>query len=184
MMKFFFIFFLFFNCCYAQYSELEKCINNQCSKLLYIENLNLFDSISKYEDILVNSKILKDKTQRSYIHLIEKGKSEKFIKKHMQKVIKKYPFYYNFNDEYGAKQIIYNYCPYSVVSSSKEMSDKYYPVKEIYERFFAEGYPTNSILKDLICNKNFNNKVYRLMLCNLVFYRWQLDYKDTLLQTR
>jgi hypothetical protein len=170
------------NYSYGQYHELEKCINDGYKKSLKIEtlNFNLFDSIKVFEDYLIKSKLLKNPKQKSYRRLIKKNISKKDLEKIMNDVQTNNKFIYEFND--GTYTVLmYNTCPYRTASSDKKMSEIFYPIIKIYNEFGAEMYPTKRVLNKLSCKTNYNNKVSRLMLCNLIFINWIGKYKEEML---
>ena len=162
------------NLSYSQYDYLEKCINDTCIRRGVSENtnFNLFDSIKKFEDYLMKSKLLKDRTQKSYNKLIKKDFSIQELKEIKEQIRFDFPFFFEFNDDGMNELMMYNNCPSEIVGMSLEMSNQFYPVKKIYDKIIAEGYPKSYILQELSEKTDFCNKISRLMLCNLVYRNW------------
>lgn len=180
--KFIIIFVLLCNLSYGQYDELKNCINKKYEIYNKLKGLNLFDSIKKHEAFLMESKLLKNKSKKSYCDLIKKEFSFDDLGLIVNQVKNKEFFYYNFNDYSYNMIMMYNACPYEVARVSKEMSDKFYPVVQIYNKVIAKSYPTSEILQELWSNTNYDNEISRLMLCNLVYCKWISDYKAELVK--
>lgn len=175
-----FIFLLLCNLSYGQYDELKKCINDKYEIYNKSKNLNLFDSIKKFEIFLIESELLKNKSKKSYCDLIKKEFPFDNLESIIMKVRKRDSFFYNLNDYSYNMIMMYNACPYEIARVSKEMSNKFYPVIKVYNKVIANSYPTSDILRELSNKTNYDNEVSRLMLCNLVYCKWVSDYKEEL----
>ena len=167
------------NISYGQYTELEKCINNEYKIFNTYETstISIIDSIKVFEDYLLKSKLLKDTKEKSYQKLIKKNISIKRLEKIIKDIKTSNTFFYQFND--GTYTVLqYNTCPYKVASSNKKMSKVFYPIVKIYNDFIATMYPSKKILMNLSCKTNYENKVSRMMLCNLIYINWKTRYGE------
>ncbi|MEN8188159.1 MAG: hypothetical protein ABFR05_13615 [Bacteroidota bacterium] len=176
----FFILIFSFKPIHAQYLELKNCINEQINNISYIINyeieneIDVFDSIQKLENYLINEKILKDRNLESYQKLNQR-KTENLD---INKIFKDFPFLFALNYESDYLFGNYNACFYNVSKTKMKWAKQLWPEKKVYDKIIAEGPVNYNIVNQLSETINFDNNVSRFMLCNLVYNKWVQDYKD------
>jgi hypothetical protein len=177
---------LFFNLLQlnAQYQELKDCINEQVNKNSYIldyeikSKVDVFDSIEKLENYLLQNKLLKNRDQKSYQDL-DKNENIDF-----EKLYKEFPFLFAWNYEFGYLEVTYNGC-FSIVSNNNmKWAEKLWPEKKVYDKIIAQAIVNSSIVNQLSMSIDYRNDISRLMLCNLIFGKWVLDYKEEIFKNK
>lgn len=168
----------------AQYLELKNCINEQTNNISDIidyrinSDIDVFDSIGKLEDYFLNKKLLKGKDQKSYQELIGNENID------VNAIFHDFQFLFAWNYEFGYLEGNYNAC-YSIVSNKNiNWAKTLWPEKEIHDKIIAGALVDNSIMHQLSTSIEYNNDISRLMLCNLIFGKWVLDYKDEIFKIR
>ena len=181
------IFFLIISSCktHKYHNEMRKCINEnylilkkdvgftEHEKPFIGNKFDIFKSIKKFETLLIDLKILKNKSKKSYTNLI-KNKVTIFNKKMVIDNTKLYnPYMYSLHNNSAPYSILfYGSCPYNIVISKKGAM-AYYPTKAIFEKIIENKlYPTKEHLTELLNVTDFKDETSRLILCNSIFMNW------------
>lgn len=168
----------------AQYQELKDCINEQVNRNSFLldyeitSKVDVFDSIGKLENYLLHNKLLKNKKQKSYQDL---NKNENID---FEKIYKEFPFLFAWNYEFGYLESTYNGC-FTIVSNNNMIwAEKLWPEKKVYDKIIAQAIVNSSIVNQLSTSIDHRNDISRLMLCNLIFGKWVLDYKEEIFKNK
>ena len=176
---------LFFNLLQlnAQYQEIKDCINEQVNKNFYIvdceinSKVDVFDSIEKLENYLLQNNRLKYKNQKSYQDL-DKNENIDF-----EKIYKEFSFLFAWNYEFGYLEATYN-GRFSIVANNMKWAEKLWPEQKVYDKIIAQAIVNSSIVDQLSTSIDYRNDISRLMLCNLIFGKWVLDYKEEIFKNK
>jgi len=158
----------------GQYQELKTCINEQIVNYDIYDidysflDFDMFDSIQKFENYLIEKKLLNKKNYKSYHKFINSDFEEEDIRT----ILFKFPFLLDINEESQNAIGMYNNCPSIIVRNNMVWSETLWPQKKVYDRIVAEGSVNSEILNELSEVTDYNNYVSRLMLCNLIFIDW------------
>jgi len=161
------------------YNDLHHCINTHYNEIkedigfINIEkikgrDIDIFDTIKKFENTLIELSLLKDKTKKGYINLLN---SNIFFEKRnsfLDTITKKMPFYVDFCWPQGCTNIMYSSCPLSVIIDKKSYK-LFGKTKIAFDSFTMDKYPKKKSLTTLIELTDFDNDTSRLLLCNLIF---------------
>ncbi len=160
------------------YEDMEKCINQSHKEnSLYLdENVSIIDSISLFENYLIQTNRLENREKRSYQLLIDLELDSKELNSIINDIKIKLLFFYRYNENSMSKVLIYNICASKVINSDPKVFKEFYPILKIYEKIFEEGTATKLILKELSLKTDYNDKVSRLLLCNLIYLHWYEKY--------
>lgn len=174
-----------FSCKTHKYhNQMRKCINgnyvilkkdigfSKSEKPILNDNFDIFISIKKFESLLIEKKLLKNKTKKGYKSLIENGINISNKKEIIDNVELKNPYFYSLH-KYNTlfNNVFYASCPYDIVIT-KEGALAYYPTKAVFEEIIENGYPTKKHLMELLKVTDFKDETSRLLLCNLIFDNW------------
>lgn len=171
------------NLSFCQKSPVEKCINKRTVKNYnFIDSdFNLFDSIKEFESSLIKSSLLKGKRKSDYLIFIKRKNNFQEINGFIKNVKLKHSFLYQFNEDILNMTMVYSQCPSEVIRNAKQTrEDNLVSIKKSYDKISAEGYPKKFILEELVEKINFNDDTSRLMLCNLIYLNWYINYKNEL----
>ena len=177
--------------------ELKTCINEKINKILnddlgYFQedykhnNINIFDSIRKFEIALIDQKIMKENNSKSYLKLLDNLKNNRLSFK-IDSIVSNQDFLKNLNSLTFTKNIIYDNCIDEIAElfGQKENADLF-KINEVYDDIIYEVKISDENLKSLICLKSFDeNESFRLSVTNLFFtkilYRKEpvIEFKKT-----
>lgn len=170
------------NLIYCQKNDLKDFINKGViggDNIINDSKVNLFDSLKKYEIFLIESKLLNGITLSNYSHLVGKNFGFKELKKIIKITEFEFPFIHDLNSETSNWLTIYNVCPSQVFKNSNKLESNYLSsLKIVYDRINAEGYPSKSILEEVLLKTNFDDETTRLMMCNLIYINWLTLYRN------
>lgn len=157
------------------FKDVSNCVNEKynTTNIPIDVKINIMDSIYEYETFLVQAKLLKSRTKKGYDELIKKSISDEKLTNFMINIEESFPFFYEFNDNFLNKHLMYDSCVTKVVLDSKINSINFSPTKVIFQKIFTEGSPNKSIVEEFFNEVNFSNKESRLFLCNLIYLNWR-----------
>ena len=159
--------------------ELKDCINtevlNQINniqefgkvELTKKKDFDLFDSIAKFENILISKNILKSKDERDYKNLINDLEKNSISKKSLNSIYDKDSFIaYAANSL--ATQKIYNNCPFKIIK--KEKSRRLAKSKNIFDKIKLNGFSDFlQEIKEYSDLIDYKSDIERLLLTNLIY---------------
>ncbi|MCB4797230.1 hypothetical protein LG649_00105 [Tamlana sp. PT2-4] len=165
------------------FSDLEKCTNknlktrlissNKISNEKEIPEISLFDSIANFEAFLLKNKFLSSKENKDYLSLIRNLESNKHLKKEILDSMDSSCSFLKYVNNLGhVMPLIYDGCPVQVINRKAPIPEELIKMKTIYEEIFALTYPKTEHLERLILlETNFEDKIYRLGICNLIIIK-------------
>ena len=112
----------------GQYQEIRECTNEQIAKseIYDFVNVDIFDSIQKFEDYLIRTKLLKNKKRESYGHLIGK----KIENEQSSKIVSEFKFLFELNENSNYVLSMYNNCPTIIGKMTDEWGSEIWPEKK------------------------------------------------------
>ena len=150
--------------------EFENCINTKITNRINIKSsiynsinynkISLSDSISVFENKLIDEGILLGKNQNDYHELIKKLTHNK-IELIKEITIKNSGFLNYISNDITTMNFMFDNCPIEAKLSSK--------IRKKYFEIFKKGYPTKEILYGLIEMNEFQNEVFRNSINYLIF---------------
>ncbi|MCF1420864.1 hypothetical protein [Mangrovimonas futianensis] len=154
--------------------KVEKKLNSQInffkeSNEIFSEiDLNIFDSISKFENSLIDSKILPNKSQNGYKILLKELNNKEEFKARIknQKIDDHFIRFLNSDDLITL--IIYDSCPMEILlknADNKEIVE----LKLKFEKVIAKAFTSKTILDELIDLEFFTDDYVRLSTCYLIY---------------
>ena len=181
---------LFFISCesnkYESESEFQNCINTKTFEIGIIYPLNtseleieksvsVFDSIKKFENYLVNGKLLSGINKKDYQSLISRIDENKFLKKE----------FIEFNsDNYFIENnlmtsLFFEVLFYDCVMSSFKAQLHYDFILRTKDKVQLNSYPNREILTELIDKVDFKSETQRLIITYLVYsnlyWRYEME---------
>lgn len=133
-----------------------------------LKEFDIFDTIQKFENNLIQSNALEDRTRKGYQKLLEKLKQRKVFKPKQWFLLKQNNAYLIFANNFILPDRLYRVCPLKTFNktSSKELKK----IQLIYDKIIrAEGIQSLILIEKLTQISNFeDNKVLRLSTCNLI----------------
>ena len=179
---------LFFISCesnkYESESEFQNCINTKTFEIGIIYPLNtseleieksvsVFDSIKKFENYLVNGKLLSGINKKDYQSLISRIDENKFLKKE----------FIEFNsDNYFIENnlmtsLFFEVLFYDCVMSSFKAQLHYDFILRTKDKVQLNSYPNREILTELIDKVDFKSETQRLIITYLVYSNLHWKYQ-------
>ena len=179
---------LFFISCesnkYESESEYQNCINTKTFEIGIIYPLNtseleieksvsVFDSIKKFENYLVNGKLLSGINKKDYQSLISRIDENKFLKKE----------FIEFNsDNYFIENnlmtsLFFEVLFYDCVMSSFKAQLHYDFILRTKDKVQLNSYPNREILTELIDKVDFKSETQRLIITYLVYSNLHWKYQ-------
>jgi len=179
---------LFFISCesnkYESESEYQNCINTKTFEIGIIYPLNtseleieksvsVFDSIKKFENYLVNGKLLSGINKKDYQSLISRIDENKFLKKEL----------IEFNsDNYFIENnlmtsLFFEVLFYDCVMSSFKAQLHYDFILRTKDKVQLNSYPNREILTELIDKVDFKSETQRLIITYLVYSNLHWKYQ-------
>lgn len=163
-------------------SDLIYCVNDKVEKKLNstIEfftpkdkdfseiKINVFDSISRFEKSLIESKILSGKTKDGYKMLLKGLNDKEEFKRRIKNHNIESQFIQFLNSDDLITLIIYDSCPMEVFMKNHR-NDEMKALKSIYEQMIATGFTDKKIINELIELEFFMDDYVRLSTCYLIY---------------
>ena len=112
----------------GQYQEIRECTNEQIAKseIYDFASIDIFDSIQKFEDYLISTKLLKNKNEKSYDHLINK----KIGNKQSSEIVSEFKFLFELNENSNYVLSMYNNCPTKIGKMNDDWGKEIWPEKK------------------------------------------------------
>ncbi|WP_226539504.1 hypothetical protein [Neotamlana laminarinivorans] len=147
--------------------------SNKISNEKEIPEISLFDSIANFEAFLLKNKFLSSKENKDYLSLIRNLESNKHLKKEILDSMDSSCSFLKYVNNLGhVMPLIYDGCPVQVINRKAPIPEELIKMKTIYEEIFALTYPKTEHLERLILlETNFEDKIYRLGICNLIIIK-------------
>lgn len=173
--------------------ELMECINQPISenfKEFFTQkelDVNFFDSIRKFEKILMDKKILLENNRKGYIDLVtslnDKNNESVFRNLYLENK-KENSFFHHYSTNASTISFMYDHCIASIISVNKDLGNLK-KIKQEYEKIFLKGgFPDIDILSSLVNEIDFNGDFYRLSLVNLIYLHIYLKYDEGAIRRR
>lgn len=162
-------------------TEIRHCVENRLNEKteklnLSTSDVDFYKEIKKFEEVLLERKLLNNKKQESYEDLLEKIKSGEDFSKEFVNIKNHLPTFTFLNTDITIYMNLYSNCPSIILDEKKD--NTLYKLKLSYDEIIRTGYPTIENIENIAKLTDFNNEDSRLPLTNLIYLNLYRQYED------